>query len=750
MAVPAALAGEYTNNGALTHSMLLGLEVRNQAEFDTCYQHKNWCSVASGWVEYEEDSWTLSGDDVVLNDYGLPNNVPSGKEHKCALQNIWSSYVGRGGVNDGTYPKGKYILTYDGYVDTIEVLGDGVTVLSETIGRIEFLSDSSDSITLKIKGTIHDTLRNFVCEEEKYEGDFARGDYWYPGFLNELRGFPVLEFEAWDICPAWPTTNTPYPTWAQIRDKEWFGYYDNPYYSNSLSYHVAGKDFRHMPYELQVDLCNKLEIDPWITIPYWASDSFVTSLATYWTNRLHKGATIYIEYAGEPFFSGSAASPSTQGAKYLYDTGVANGDTPPQPTAYCSRAEEVFALFKASSNHTVNAAVTSGTTDGGYLCADWIDTIKSTYNSGDMASVDHWSTSIYIGGQITPASGGLNHTWNWWRDTGTYEDFNDEINDAIDAKVTALDTLKTNISSTGLPLGMYEFGFSAAVDDYWSESDTVKQEADAIGDKLRAAYESEDEHWRCTYLLNKLREICDAVVIWYCSSTARYNPVPWGLADNNLTLKTFAQSSSDVPDSDDPRYYAVKEFVRGERIGIAVTDTNILRSPGRLVASPQDLTLSFPYGGVTVGRTKLVALQPIGERLVVPSEGIGGAGDILEGEHRYALSCFLRGWTDRAIEYLWSDAYTEGSVTGHAVFSIPGTVQTGESVGPRSVCLLYVPDDTLHAPALLLYNASANWMSGAEVALQRPEEFGLPIAFDCTKDAYGRVLTIGLIDDLSL
>lgn len=179
--------------------------------------------------------------------------------------------------------------------------------------------------------------------------------------------------------------------------------------------------------------------------------------------------------------------------------------------------------------------------------------------------------------------------------------------------------------------------------------------------------------------------------------------------------------------------------------------TRVLRAPGKLVVDPTDLTLNYPYGGTEVGKTKLVVLTSFGSPTSIPSEGLGGEpSDILERAGLYVFSCFLRGWDDDAVSKFFANNYSQGAVSGHAVFQEPGNRIAGASALDRAVKLLYVPDDPVSNPAAIMYQGVADWPDGAEMAFQRGEELGIPLAVDLTRGTTGKILQVGRLVDLSV
>ena len=133
----------------------------------------------------------------------------------------------------------------------------------------------------------------------------------------------------------------------------------------------------------------------------------------------------------------------------------------------------------------------------------------------------------------------------------------------------------------------------------------------------------------------------------------------------------------------------------------------ILRVPGRLVVNPTDLQLDFPYGGHQVGSVRGFALQSLGAPYVIACEGLGSPSDITEPPEDYRVAFLLRGADDDAIRRLYAGNQSEGGVSHHRNFTVPGTSQPGASALSRSVVLLYVPDNPIDAPALICRNAVA-------------------------------------------
>ena len=180
---------------------------------------------------------------------------------------------------------------------------------------------------------------------------------------------------------------------------------------------------------------------------------------------------------------------------------------------------------------------------------------------------------------------------------------------------------------------------------------------------------------------------------------------------------------------------------------------NTIRAPGRLVlnptVAPTDIA-EYPWDGIEVGKSSGCLLRPLVEVTPIHYEALGAPGDVLEGETRYQFACFLRGWDFDAVRLLMPGLTTQGAVSGHRVWTAPGSVTPGASALPRAVRLLYVPDDHLRVPGLIAYNAVPTWESGQEMAFQRSQELGLAMVFECLRGAGGAAVQAGMLADLSI
>lgn len=179
---------------------------------------------------------------------------------------------------------------------------------------------------------------------------------------------------------------------------------------------------------------------------------------------------------------------------------------------------------------------------------------------------------------------------------------------------------------------------------------------------------------------------------------------------------------------------------------------NILKIPGRLVASPTDLSTDYPHGGTELGVVRDIAMNfgvsvdlPEAEEFKTPIAAI------LQGE-RPVFACVLRSWDDAMISRIWhntqTSAYDEVGIKGSVSGS--GIKRAGYNLAERAIPLFFSPHAVDQHRAILMYQAVPMPAETAELQLSIGKEFGMALMFRCLPDQLGRMYAVDLRGNLTL
>jgi len=243
--------------------------------------------LTKGKVEYDKDGW--------------PKKLNGGQAGTRFLHTI----------PKGTVPEGNYTVLYDGegkidYSDDAKLVSreKGRDVISIKAGK-----DKEFRVKLIIKlSNEKNYLRNVrvlmpggVCSNNPYRRvngkNQCRGSQFLsfekhhktllfnPDYLNYMKDFKVIRFMNMSGI-----TRNPLMEWSK-----------RPKVSNAT---WGGKaTIRGAPLEIMVALANKLNADPWFTLPHKANNDFVRRYAQYVKANLKPNLKAYVEYTNEAWNS---------------------------------------------------------------------------------------------------------------------------------------------------------------------------------------------------------------------------------------------------------------------------------------------------------------------------------------------------------------------------------------------------------------------------------------------------------------
>lgn len=244
-----------------------------------------------------QDQPCLTSAEVHFDENGWPIKLNGGKAGAFFLRNIPLA----------TLPQGDYTVLYDGegkldYLQNVEVVSRQP---GEDLIRFNARSDGFMTAALQIvESNPENPLSNIrilmpggICEDNPFkqagnaeackDADFLDFKRYYadiifnPDYLDFMKDFSVIRF-----MPMSGITRNPATRWEQrphMAEATWGGVYGS----------------RGAPLEIQIELANRLRINPWFNVPHGADDEYMRKFAEYVHQHLASELTPHIEYSNE-------------------------------------------------------------------------------------------------------------------------------------------------------------------------------------------------------------------------------------------------------------------------------------------------------------------------------------------------------------------------------------------------------------------------------------------------------------------
>ncbi|MCB0932848.1 MAG: VCBS domain-containing protein [Mycobacterium sp.] len=290
-----------------TGRMAVGINLENVVDWSPAWTFTDAFKASRPWISqtFNPQTWAVTWDDSLAPtlDLDTDGNVTSLKtwtQNGVAMKQYAGTLMFRG--LGGDYAGGTYHAEWDGTgvvtfgFDAV-VTSSGKTAEGRNFAELA-VSPTDNGIYMRIEETDPtDPVRDFNVWMPDYNGQSFRGQRWEPGasfspfhplFLARLAPFTALRFMGMQ-----ETNTSDIVTWEQRRDssdiRQGSGSEGTP--SEPV---VNG-----MSVEYMVQLANELNADPWFNMPYQADDNFVRNFATYVTQNLEPGRTVYVEWANE-------------------------------------------------------------------------------------------------------------------------------------------------------------------------------------------------------------------------------------------------------------------------------------------------------------------------------------------------------------------------------------------------------------------------------------------------------------------
>jgi hypothetical protein len=255
-------------------------------------------------LPFEEGRPWITKGKVTYDKYGWPKNLNGGQVGTRFLHEVPAKAV----------PSGNYTVLYDGegmmtYSDDAKLIHreKGKDIVSIVASRSGVKDELRAKLIIKHSNP-KNYLRNIrvlmpggVCSNNPFKrvanSKQCRGSYYLsfekhyerlifnPAYLNYMKDFKVVRFMNMSGI-----TRNPISDWdkrPKVTDPTW-----------------GGKEgMRGAPIEIMVALANKLNADPWFSIPHKANNNYVRQQARYIKNNLKPGLKAYVEYTNEAWNS---------------------------------------------------------------------------------------------------------------------------------------------------------------------------------------------------------------------------------------------------------------------------------------------------------------------------------------------------------------------------------------------------------------------------------------------------------------
>ncbi len=179
-------------------------------------------------------------------------------------------------IEGGHYPSGQYAVFYDGD-GQLDVWG-AASVVSRAPGRLTIQVDAAQGgFFLKLLATDpQNYVRNIRVVLPGFEATYREQPF-HPAFLQRWRGVACLRFMDW-----METNGSKISRWSERPQSE-----------------DATFSERGVALEVMIDLCNRLQADPWFCLPHLADDQYLREFAGLVKSRLDPGRKVYVEYSNE-------------------------------------------------------------------------------------------------------------------------------------------------------------------------------------------------------------------------------------------------------------------------------------------------------------------------------------------------------------------------------------------------------------------------------------------------------------------
>ncbi|MBN2755061.1 MAG: hypothetical protein JXR81_09425 [Candidatus Goldbacteria bacterium] len=257
--------------------MTIGMGLNGVSDWTTEWPFVDIMKISREWFTFNadySDGWdTGYGASIPLDSNLYPSQVPfdpdgAGPAIPQAVRTVWAiSHLPTG--NYTFICEGTGTVSFNGNMSGSFTVNGGGTFTVSVLGDGNAWMDISQS-------QAGDNLRNMRLIMPGYESVYQTEKF-HPEFTSRISMFKALRFMDWGA-----TNDSSLANWA-----------DRPH-TGDYSYTRRG-----VPYEVMIELANKLNIPPWLCVPHMATDDYITQLARLIRDNLNSNLRVYLEYSNE-------------------------------------------------------------------------------------------------------------------------------------------------------------------------------------------------------------------------------------------------------------------------------------------------------------------------------------------------------------------------------------------------------------------------------------------------------------------
>lgn len=335
----------------------LGTNLDFLADWTTAYPFVDTFRTSRNWISQKVNGSWGSGPAVATDAKGWVTSLQPGQYVDTAMFSD----------QNGHAPRGRYVVTWEGDGDVTmwgEDLGKD-QILNRTANRFEF-DMGVKSMFLKITRT---NPQNYVRNIHVWmPGQELSGptQIFNPVFLDRLKGVSTIRFMDWMSTNIQKSDVGSFAKWPTVD---------------------AATQTNGVAPQLITALSNRVGADPWVNMPYAASDDFVRGFATAIRDNLGADRKVYLEYSNENWNGIFAAS------KYVQDQGVKLGLSTDRYQAgiryQAQRSVEIFKIWQEVFGAQAGSRLVRvlGAQFAGTYWAEQLLTWKDAYRQADAVAV---------------------------------------------------------------------------------------------------------------------------------------------------------------------------------------------------------------------------------------------------------------------------------------------------------------------------------------------------------------------------